>query len=124
MVIIDGSPGIGCPVIASITGASLVLAVTEPTMSGIHDLERVIDLTKHFNTPIVVCINKYDINPDISNQIEAFCLKNNIKVVGKLPYDPIVTKAQLAAASVVEYSGKPIAFYIKKMWQEINYIIR
>jgi len=123
LVIIDGSPGIGCPVIASITGSSLVLAVTEPTLSGLHDLERVIVLTKHFNSPMVVCINKYDINPDISHRIEEYCLAQKLKVVGKLPYDTIVTKAQIAGVSVVEYSGKPIAFAIKKMWREINYLL-
>ncbi len=123
MIIIDGSPGIGCPVIASITGASLVLAVTEPTQSGLHDLKRVIDLTKHFNIPMVVCINKYDINTEMLEKIEEYCRSQNLKVVGKLPYDTIVTKAQIAGASVVEYSGKPIAFSIKKMWREINYIL-
>jgi len=123
LIIIDGSPGIGCPVIASITGSSLVLAVTEPTLSGLHDLKRVIDLTKHFNIQMVVCINKYDINPEMSQQIEDYCLTQKLKVVGKLPYDTIVTKAQIAGASVVEYSGKLISFTIREMWREINYII-
>ncbi len=123
IILIDGSPGIGCPVIASITGASLVLAVTEPTLSGLHDLKRVVDLTKHFNIQLVVCINKYDINPEMSRQIEDYCLAQKFRVVGKIPYDTIVTKAQIAGVSVVEYSGKLITFAIKKMWQEINYII-
>ncbi|MFC1565187.1 4Fe-4S binding protein, partial [candidate division KSB1 bacterium] len=123
IILIDGSPGIGCPVIASITGVSLVLAVTEPTLSGLHDLERVIDLAKHFNIQMVVCINKYDINPEMSRQIEDYCLAQKLKVVGKIPYDTIVTKAQIAGVSVIEYSGKNIALAIKKMWREINYLI-
>ncbi len=123
LVIIDGSPGIGCPVIASVTGASLVLAVTEPTLSGLHDLKRVISLAEHFNIRLVVCINKYDINTDMSRQIEEYCLTKKLKVVGKIPYDTIVTKAQIAGASVVEYAGKPVTFSIKKMWREIFYII-
>ena len=122
-VIIDGSPGIGCPVIASITAASLVLAVTEPSLSGLHDLERVVDLAGHFKIPVIVCINKYDINTEMAKRIEEYCLEQKLKVVGKIPYDPVVTRAQLAKASVVEYSGAPVALEIKKMWREINYIL-
>jgi len=122
-VIIDGSPGIGCPVIASITAASLVLAVTEPTLSGLHDLERVVNLAGHFKIPVAVCINKYDINTEMAERIEKFCLEQKLKVVGKIPYDPVVTRAQLAKVSVVEYSGAPVALEIKKMWREINYIL-
>ncbi len=86
-VIIDGPPGIGCPVIAAITGVDLVLAVTEPTLSGIHDLERVVGVARHFNVPVMVCVNKYDINPHNTAQIEAFCGSNGLEVAGKLPYN-------------------------------------
>ena len=85
--IIDGSPGIGCPVIASISGADMILVVAEPSLSGISDMERVIDTGKKFGVEIAVCINKYDINDNISKIIEEYCRINNIKFVGKIPYD-------------------------------------
>jgi len=95
LIIIDGPPGIGCPVIASMTGVDLVLIVTEPTLSAIHDLERVLGVAHHFKIPAVVCINKYDINLDNTRKIEQYCKNNDIKVVGKLPYDNIVTEAMI-----------------------------
>jgi len=82
LIIIDGPPGIGCPVIASLTGVDLVLVVTEPTLSGIHDLERILAVAHHFSIPALVCINKYDINVDNTDKIEMFC-NENIEVVGK-----------------------------------------
>jgi MinD superfamily P-loop ATPase len=121
LVIIDGSPGIGCPVIASITGADLVLVVTEPTLSGIHDLERISVLTRHFNIPTVVCINKYDLNEELSSQIEAKSAELNARVVGKVCYDPAVTKAQIMKSSVVEYTGGLISQQIKTLWRHMNY---
>ncbi len=122
LIIIDGSPGIGCPVIASITASSMVLAVTEPTLSGIHDLERIVELVKGFKTiPLTVCINKYDINIEITKEIEKYCAANKLCIVGSLPYDYLVTKAQIAGVSVVEYTGARIALSIKKMWRKIYY---
>ena len=73
LVLVDGPPGIGCPVIASIGGVDLVLIVTEPTLSGLHDLKRILDVAKHFTIPAMVCINKYDINPENSRTIEKYC---------------------------------------------------
>ncbi|GAF87126.1 unnamed protein product, partial [marine sediment metagenome] len=105
LIIVDGSPGIGCPVIASITGANLVLAVTEPTISAQHDLDRVIELTEHFRIPTAVCINKYDINVKIAEAIERKTNERDLKVIGRIAYDTAVTKAQLAAKSIVEYSN-------------------
>ena len=101
-IIVDGPPGIGCPVIAAITGVDLVLAVTEPTLSGIHDLERVVSVADHFKVPVTVAINKYDINVDNSNKIEQYCSKNNLTVAGKIPYDQCVTKAMVNRKSVIE----------------------
>lgn len=123
LVIIDGSPGIGCPVIASVTGADLVLVVTEPTLSGQHDLERVAKLTAHFGIPTVVCINKYDLNPEVSATIEARTEEAGLKVVGKVIYDPAVTKAQIMRASVVEYTGGKVAEDIKSLWRHTVYAL-
>jgi MinD superfamily P-loop ATPase len=103
-IIIDGAPGIGCPVISSITGARAVLVVTEPTLSGQHDLERVVGLTQHFDIPATVCVNKYDLNGEISQRIEAYCQKVGIGFVGRIPYDPVVTEAMVHGKSVIEYS--------------------
>jgi len=123
IVIIDGPPGIGCPVIASITGADLVLVVTEPTLSGLHDLERVRELTKHFGIPTVVCINKYDLNRELTAQIEAQAAAFDARVVGKVRYDPAVTKAQIMKASVVEYSGGVVSQEIQSLWQQMIYAL-
>ena len=123
-MIIDGPPGIGCPVIAAITGVNLVLVVTEPTLSGIHDLERVLGVAKHFNIPSVVCINKYDINLENSSTIKEYCHERGIEVVGEIPYDPVVTKAMVRRKSVVEYDSNMIADIVKNMWGKIDGILQ
>lgn len=120
MVIIDGSPGIGCPVIASITGASLVLIVTEPTLSGLHDLDRVADLTKHFDIPVAVCVNKSDINPDMTAKIREHCLEKNIDVLGDIRYDTAVTQAQIDGKSVVEHNNSAAAQDIRSLWTAVS----
>ena len=119
LIIVDGSPGIGCPVIASISGSDLVLAVTEPTISGRHDLDRVVELTEHFKIPTAVCINKYDINPKIAKAIEKKALERNLRVVGKIAYDIAVTKAQIAAESIVEYSSNGLKDQIVSLWESV-----
>jgi len=119
LMIVDGSPGIGCPVIASISGADLVLAVTEPTVSGQHDLGRVVELTKHFQIPTLVCINKYDINLEIAKEIEQEAQQRDLKLAGKVAYDIAVTKALLEAKSVVEYSNNGIKDQIISLWETI-----
>jgi MinD superfamily P-loop ATPase len=119
LIIVDGSPGIGCPVIASITGADLALVVTEPTISGQHDLDRVIELTGHFNIPTAVCINKYDINPKIAETIEKQALQQGIKVLGKVAYDTIVTEAQIAGKTIIEYSSNGVKDQIVSLWESI-----
>jgi MinD superfamily P-loop ATPase len=118
-IIVDGSPGIGCPVIASITGADLVLVVTEPTLSGRHDLDRVVELTKHFDIPTVICINKYDINPKITEEIKNTARGSNLQVAGEIAYDSAVTKAQLAARSIVEYSNGGLKSQIMSLWESV-----
>lgn len=121
LIIIDGSPGIGCPVIASISGASLVVVVTEPTLSGLHDAERVLKLVKHFNIPACMCINKFDINLDMTKNIEDFCQKENIKVVGKIPYSRDFTLAMIKEQSLIEFSpDSEITEKIKTMWSTIE----
>lgn len=116
LVIIDGSPGIGCPVIASITGADLVLIVTEPTLSGLHDLQRVADLTKHFGAETLVCINKWDLNKDISAEIKRIARRQGLKMAGDVRYDRAVTEAQIEKQSVVEYRENGVAADIKQLW--------
>lgn len=120
IIIIDGPPGIGCPVIASLTGVDMVLIVTEPTLSAIHDLERILDVSKHFDIPAIVCINKYDINKENSEKIEKYCKSINIEIVGKLPYDTVVTEAMVNEKSVIEFSDGDLADGIIKMWNKIK----
>jgi MinD superfamily P-loop ATPase len=122
-ILIDGSPGIGCPVIASLTCVDLALIVTEPTMSGLHDLERILDVTKHFGIASVVCINKYDINEENSKRIIEFCHQRGIEVVGNIPYDPVVTEAMVAGMPVVEFSEGVVSDAIKDVWEGIKVII-
>jgi MinD superfamily P-loop ATPase len=119
LVIIDGPPGIGCPVIASVTGASLVLIATEPTVSGEHDLERVLSLARHFSIPAVVCVNKWDINPDMTERIENQARQAGARVAGRVRYDRAVTSAQLQERAVVE-TDAPSAEDIRELWQHLN----
>ncbi len=119
LVIIDGAPGIGCPVIASITGADLVLVVTEPTLSGLHDLERVADLTKHFGIETLVCINKWDLNKDLGSEIERIARRRGLKMAGNVRYDHVVTEAQIKKKSVVEYREDGVTTDIRQLWAEV-----
>ncbi len=119
LVLIDGAPGIGCPVIASITGADLVLVVTEPTLSGLHDLQRVMDLTRHFGIETLVCINKWDLNEDIASQIEEQARRRGLKIAGRVRYDRAVTEAQIKSKSIVEYQNNGAATEIKRVWAEV-----
>ncbi len=120
LVIVDGSPGIGCPVIASISGADLVLVVTEPTLSGRHDLERVIDLTKHFGIPALVCINKWDINPEIAAQIETIAAECGVTTVGRIGYNAAVTEAQVAGQSIPEHDEGELTDQIVALWEALQ----
>lgn len=121
LVIVDGSPGIGCPVIASLTGADLVLVVTEPTVSGKHDLERISALTRHFGIPTVVCINKWDLCSPVAQEIEADADRQEMRLVGRIRYDQAVTRAQIVGTSVVEYTCGAIAEEIKAVWRHVQY---
>lgn len=119
-LLIDGPPGIGCPVIASISGVDVGLVVTEPTLSGIHDLKRALQLMRHFNVSSLVCVNMYDINKENTERIIGFCEKNGISIAGEIPFDPIVTEAMVAGKTVVEYAPKStVSHTIEAMWRGI-----
>ena len=121
LLIIDGPPGIGCPVIASVTGVDFGLIVTEPTMSGIHDLKRALELLKHFSMPAFVCINKYDINEENAKRIVGFCRINNLEFMGKIPFNPIVTQAMLQGKPVVEFAPESdVAQEINQIWENLR----
>jgi MinD superfamily P-loop ATPase len=119
-VLIDGPPGIGCPVIASVTGVDVGLVVTEPTMSGIHDLERALKLLRHFSIPSFVCVNVCDINEENAEKIVSFCKEEGVEVVGRIPFNPIVTKAMVNGKPVIEYAPESdVAKEIEDMWNRI-----
>ncbi len=115
--ITDGPPGIGCPVISSLSGASLALLVTEPTLSGIHDLERVLGVCRHFNVRPLVCINKYDINEGNTRQIENYCLGQGVEVASRIPFDNIFTEAMVHGLPVVEYAHNGVSRQIETLWK-------
>ncbi len=108
LIIVDGSPGIGCPVIASISGADIVLIVIEPTMSGLHDAKRVLELTRHFKVKAAACINKYDINTDITNKIKEFLKENNVELLAEIPYSKDFTKAMINKKTLIELDENSI----------------
>jgi MinD superfamily P-loop ATPase len=116
LIIVDGPPGIGCPVISAVTGANLVFIVTEPTPPGLHDMQRVAALAKHFNIPAAACINKCDLNPEMSSKIQRYCDETGIRLLGMIPYDNVVTKALVQKKIVVEYGNGAVSEEIKKIW--------
>ncbi len=116
-VIGDGPPGIGCPVISSLAGANLALLVTEPTLSGMHDLERVLGVCCHFGVPALVCINKYDLNDDNTREIESYCLNQDVNVAAKIPFDNVFTEALIQGQPVVECTQSEVTNEIKSLWQ-------
>jgi MinD superfamily P-loop ATPase len=120
LILIDGSPGIGCPVISSIAGADLVLVVTEPTLSGVHDLHRVTELTAHFNIPTSVCVNKYDLNQQITDDIKMYCSEHHLSFVGAIPYDLVVVEALVRQLPVVECSQETVVQTITQIWQRLE----
>jgi len=121
-VIIDGSPGTGCPVIASLTGAAYALIVTEPTVSGVHDLNRILDLTRHFRVPSGVVINKYDLNQEMAEKIISMVGEYQAELIGKIPYDRVVTDAQMEGLSVVEFSDGAVTAAITGIWEKLSRI--
>ena len=121
LIIIDGPPGIGCPVIASVAGIDVALVVAEPTMSGIHDLERAIQLLKHFNVRSFACVNMYDVNKDNAYRISRFCEENGVEVVGNIPFNSVVTEAMVNGRAIVEYSPDcDVAEEIAAIWDRLR----
>jgi MinD superfamily P-loop ATPase len=116
----DGPPGVGCPVTAAITGVDLALIVTEPTLSGIHDMQRVEALCRHFQIPALVCINKYDINPENSGTIKDYCVENEVPVIGEIPFSPAVRQALVARKSPVDIDCGAVTGIVERMWSEIQ----
>ncbi len=118
LVILDGSPGIGCAVMASITGCDMALIVTEPTQSGFEDFTRILSVCRYFALTPLVCINKFDINESIAKDIEVFCKNERIELVGKIPFDETINKAINNMKPIVFYDS-PAANEIKKVWSRI-----
>jgi MinD superfamily P-loop ATPase len=125
LILTDGPPGVGCPVIASIGGASAVLIVTEPTVSGQHDMERVALLAEHFKMPALVCINKFDLNIELTRDIEKYAKEKGITCLGRIPFDPMFTEAMVQAQTVLEYgNGSKVGQEVKAIWQKIEKILQ
>lgn len=124
LIITDGPPGVGCPVIASIGGASAVLIVTEPSVSGKHDLERAADLAAHFKVPAMICVNKYDLNPDQTLSIESFAGQKKVRVLGRIPFDPAFTKSMVQEKTILEYNpGSTTEKAVKEIWKDLSEIL-
>ena len=121
LVLVDGPPGIGCPVIASLADIDKGLVIVEPTLSGIHDLKRALQLLEHFKLESLVCVNKHDLNDENTAEIQDFCDQNGIDVIGLIPFDPVVTEAMVAGQPVVEFSpdGKA-SKAIKEAWGRVK----
>jgi MinD superfamily P-loop ATPase len=120
LVIFDGPPGIGCPVIASVAGVDLVLVVVEPTLSGIHDMERILGLASHFKIPALACVNKYDINLDNTKEIREYCERNGVEVLGVIPFDSKVIDALVQRKSIVEYPCGAVTKAVIEIWEEVS----
>ncbi len=120
LIITDGPPGIGCPVIASIGGATVLVIVVEPTVSGIHDMERVVDLAAHFKVPGMVCVNKFDLNVEMTETIEQLAQERNMAALGRVSFDPAFTRSMVEGKTLFEY-GKPTATWqqVRDIWTHI-----
>lgn len=120
LILCDGTPGIGCPVISSLSGASMAVVVTEPTPSGRHDLERVADLCRHFRIPVAVIVNKFDLNPDNSREISVYCREQGHDLLGMLPYDEHMVRAMIQAKCVTEYPDSALGEELRLIWKKIR----
>ncbi len=119
-VIIDGSPGIGCPVIASITGVDCAVVVIEPTLSGIHDAERVIDVARHFNVLVKVIINKYDLNCDITKKIEQWSRDRDVQILGEIIFSKSVVRSVVEGKTIIEYSNNKVTGTLRDIWKVLE----
>ncbi len=119
-IIIDGAPGIGCPVIASLSGVDCAVVVTEPTLSGMHDADRVIKVARHFNTPVKIVINKYDLNVEMAERIESYFRERDIPVIGMIPFDKVVVDATVQGKTVIEYSNREMKQILSGIWDLVQ----
>ena len=120
LIITDGPPGIGCPVIASIGGATVLIIVVEPTVSGIHDMERVVDLAAHFRVPGMVCVNKFDLNLEMTEAIEQLAIRRDVALLGRVPFDPVFTRSMVQGKNIFEYGTQtPTHEVVRKIWEKI-----
>lgn len=121
LIITDGPPGVGCPVIASIGGATALLIITEPTVSGLHDMERVAQLAAHFKVPSMVCVNKFDLNFDQTLVIEKLAKEKRMAILGRIPFDPVFTKSMVQGQTIFEYNGNAkIQDTIREIWLKLR----
>jgi MinD superfamily P-loop ATPase len=120
LILVDGAPGVGCPVISSVTGANLVIIVTEPTLSGFHDMERAVQLVQGFRIPVSAIINKWDIHPELTERIEDYSRKAGVALLGRIPYDPAVIKALVKRKCVVEDGQTAASNSIQEIWQRLE----
>ncbi len=119
-VIIDGPPGIGCPVIASLSGVDCALIVTEPTLSGLHDAQRVIEVAEHFDIPVKMVVNKYDLNNRVMLEIESFCKNKAIPVIGKIAFDKAVVESMVSGKTIVEHTDGQIREELVNVWMRLQ----
>lgn len=120
LILTDGPPGLACPVIASIAGATGVLIVTEPTLSGHHDMDRVVELANHFQIPAYVCTNKFDLNPKMTETIEAYARDKGLPIMGRIPFDPLFTEAMVQKQTIIEYDGSSnTAVAAQEIWERV-----
>ena len=120
LLLVDGPPGIGCPVISASAGADMALLVVEPTVSGVHDLERILGTTEHFGIPALVAINKADLNPRRADEIAAYCAERTIELVGRVPYDTVVTEAMVQGKPVTAYMNGPVTTAMASIWERVK----
>lgn len=120
LILTDGPPGVGCPVIAAIGGVDGVLLVTEPTVSGIHDMQRVVELAAHFHVPVMICVNKWDLNPDMTSKIESYAKEQGIVHAGNIPFAPLFTTSMVQGQTIFEANGHSDAgVAVKSVWENV-----
>lgn len=120
LIVTDGPPGIGCPVIAAIGGATALVIIVEPTLSGLHDMQRVVELAAHFRVPGMVCINKYDLNREVTTQIEEWATSRNIEPLGRIPFDPLFVESMVQGKNILEYDeNSRTAGIVRSVWKKI-----
>ncbi len=119
-IIIDGPPGIGCPVISSLTGVDLAVIVTEPTLSGLHDAQRVIETASHFKVAVMLVVNKYDLNSEMTLNIEVFCKEQGIPLIGRIPFDKEIVNSMVAGKTIIEYVKGKTKEELVSIWEQIK----